>query len=137
MLWSDFDGPVTQSGLALVKAHGTKPRKKEKAYRMDSASRNIVKFIATITVAALLILAARFYAESQKQPMPSVAEEPVGSVKKSEALPAPEPTVTPAPVENSEFQNDEEIPAITGEPSVDIESNNSGQQDSPPDESDN
>lgn len=100
---------------------------------MDNGSRNIVKFIATITLAALLIMGVRYYAESQKQPMPSVAEEPADSAKKSEAPPAPEPAAV-APTENSEFQSDEEIPAITGEPSVDITpSEQAGQEDFPTD----
>lgn len=99
---------------------------------MDNGSRNVVKFIATITFAALVIMAARFYAESQKQPMPAVAEEPADSATKSKALPAPEPPVAPAPAENSEFLNDEEIPAITGEPSVDITTSEQAQPEGNP-----
>jgi hypothetical protein len=120
MFGRNFDGTGARSGLAFIKSGIIMPANSDKGVKMDNGSRNIVKFIATITLAALLIMGVRYYAESQKQPMPSVAEEAVAPEKKSDSPPAPQPTTTPAPIENSEFQNDEEIPAITGEPSVDI-----------------
>ncbi len=90
---------------------------------MDKNSQNVVKFIATITVAALLIMAARFYAESQKERMPSAPAEPVAQPVRIDATPqAEQPPQTP--VQNGQPAiAEEQIPAITGEPSVDIESN--------------
>jgi hypothetical protein len=90
---------------------------------MDKSSRNIIAFIATITVAALLIMAARNYADSQKTEKPAdVAEKVVKPETKpadanAEALANPE----------SDMQNpDEEIveedaEIIMGEPSVNLE----------------
>ncbi len=40
---------------------------------MDNSSRNIVNFIATITVAALILMAANYFAQTQGTPAP-VAE---------------------------------------------------------------
>ena len=89
---------------------------------MDKSSRNVVKFIATITLATLLIMAARFYAESQKAPMPSAPADPVAQPVNGDLAPQAEQPPQ-APVENDLSANAaEEIPAITGEPSVNIES---------------
>jgi hypothetical protein len=114
------DGAIAQSDLTLVKASMTIMRNKEKVYKMDSSSRNIVKFIATITFVALVIMAARFYAESQKEPMPAALEEQPVNAEKVVTPPAPEPQVlqpidSPLPAGVGD-----EIPAITGEPSVNI-----------------
>jgi hypothetical protein len=87
---------------------------------LDKNSRNVVKFIATITLAALLIMAARFYAESQMEPMPSAPADPVAQPVKIDATPKAK-QAPQAPVQNDQSQNAEEIPAITGEPSVNIE----------------
>lgn len=96
---------------------------------MDKNSRNVVKFIATITLAALLIMAARFYAESQKQPMPSAPAEPVTQPVKVDANPKAEQPL-PVPVQNDPSANaEEQIPAITGEPSVNIEPSEPVQQE--------
>jgi hypothetical protein len=92
---------------------------------MDNSSRNIVKFIATITVAALLIMAARFYAQSQEEPMPAVAEE----AAKAETLPVEttdDPLAEPAddgadPENPSEQIVEEDAELIMGEPSVNLE----------------
>jgi hypothetical protein len=91
---------------------------------MDNSSRNIIKFIATITVAALVIMAARYYAESQKVAAP-------GEVEDTTAKPAP--ATAGAPVEESaedpatDPENpdgeiiEEDVQLIMGEPSMNIE----------------
>ncbi len=94
---------------------------------MDKNSQNVVKFIATITLAALLIMAARFYAEAQKEPMPSAPAEPVTQPVKIDATPqAKQPPQTPAQNGQPAIA-EEQIPAITGEPSVNIESSEPAQ----------
>lgn len=97
---------------------------------MDNSSRNIVKFIATITVAALLIMGARFYAQSQEEPMPAVAEDA------AETKPAAEEPTDDALAEADEDgaeksetdpQNpdeelvEEEAELVMGEPSMNLE----------------
>ena len=102
---------------------------------MDKNSQNVVKFIATITLATLLIMAARFYAESQKEPMPSVPAEPVTQPVKIDATPqAEQPPQTPVQDDQSAIA-EEEIPAITGEPSVKIESSEPAQPEASSSES--
>lgn len=104
---------------------------------MDKNSQNVVKFIATITLAALLIMAARFYAESQKEPMPSAPAEPVAQPVKIDATPqAKQPPQTPAQDDQSAIA-EEQIPAITGEPSVNIEPSEPVQQEDSSSESSN
>lgn len=54
---------------------------------MDKSSRNIVTFIATITAAALLIMAARYYAQSnQTEPVPAAEAAPKPVVSPSTGL---------------------------------------------------
>ncbi len=91
---------------------------------MDNSSRNIVKFIATITIAALVIMAARYYAESQKVSAPTVVEDPRTQLA---------PDKIEAPVEESaedpeaDPQNpggeivEEDAQLIMGEPSMNLE----------------
>lgn len=95
---------------------------------MDNSSRNIVKFIGAITFAALLIMAARFYAKSQEEPMPAVAEE----ASKTEAAPV---EVTDDPLaetaedgsNGTDPQNPDEViveedaELVMGEPSMNLE----------------
>jgi hypothetical protein len=90
---------------------------------MDNSSRNIVKFIAAITGAALLIMGARFYAESQKVAPPvEVAEK------------APTPKVVPEETADEAILNadndaqdsdnpviEEDAELIMGEPSMNLE----------------
>ncbi len=90
---------------------------------MDTSSRNIVAFIATITVAALLIMGARYYAESQKTEKPTeVAEKAVKSetstVDASEEVLASPETDLQNPDEEI-VEEDAEI--IMGEPSMNLE----------------
>ena len=55
---------------------------------MDNSSRTVVKFIATITAAALLFMAARFYADAQKGPqLPAPSETAAAPLDET---PAPE-----------------------------------------------
>ena len=85
---------------------------------MDTNSRNIVKFIATITIAALLIMAARYYAMSGPVEEPPVAAE------------AATPQSAPVDVQatGEDLLDDTEEPGVTeedveikmGEPSVNI-----------------
>lgn len=95
---------------------------------MDNSSRNIVKFIATITAAALLIMGARFYAQSQMESKPEVAEE----VTTAEATPvevtddplaetedAVNPEADPQNPEEEIIEEDAEL--IMGEPSMNLE----------------
>lgn len=92
---------------------------------MDNSSRNIVKFIGAITFAALLIMAARYYADSQK------IEAPVEVPEKAEPAKAPEeaadePTDEAAPdpdnPDNIEAEIvEEDAQLIMGEPSINLE----------------
>lgn len=84
---------------------------------MDNSSRNIVKFIATITVVALLVMAARYYAMSREIEAPPVVEEAV--------LPKPAPVETDLagtePEETDEPEViEEDVEIKMGEPSVNI-----------------
>ena len=100
---------------------------------MDNSSRNIVSFIATITVAALILMGAHFYSESQSTKTVAVAEVP-----KDKRLPV---NATPATAEDLaeaafDFAEEEDAPtvesqiavekteAITGEPSIAIQAVN-------------
>jgi hypothetical protein len=100
---------------------------------MDNSSRNIVSFIATITVAALILMGAHFYSESQSTKAVAVAEVP-----KTKRLPV---NATPATAEDLaeaafDFAEEEDAPtvesqiavekteAITGEPSIAIQAVN-------------
>ena len=100
---------------------------------MDNSSRNIVKFVAVITASALLIMAARFYAESQKEPMPGTANEAVSkpadpeSEAGSEPLPeAGEPDGTKPEV----IEEDAELKM--GEPSVNLDQDRTPQEEPAP-----
>lgn len=98
---------------------------------MDKSSRNIVIFIATITFAALLIMAARYYAEAQKQPAPPTVEE----AKQEKVEPATELTEDPA-LEGEELEDGEALPEeedfpAMGEPTVNLEQENSPTSDAP------
>ncbi|MGH8338029.1 MAG: hypothetical protein ACRETL_14675, partial [Gammaproteobacteria bacterium] len=94
---------------------------------MDTNSRNIVKFIATVTVAALLIMAARYYSMSGPVEAPPVAAEI--------AMPKPSPVETPVadeePVEESEV-TEEDVEIKMGEPSVNIVQESAGYQEMAP-----
>jgi hypothetical protein len=94
---------------------------------MDNSSRNIVKFIATITAAALLIMGARFYSDAQKEPTPSGPAEPAVATQKPDPAPPPVPT-EPDTIGTADVAR-EEIPAITGEPSVEIPSTGPASED--------
>jgi hypothetical protein len=90
---------------------------------MDNSSRNIVKFIIAITGAALLIMGARFYAESQKvAPPPEVVEKPavpevVAEEPVDDAVLNPDDDAqNPA---NQVIEEDAEL--IMGEPSMNLE----------------
>lgn len=85
---------------------------------MDTSSRNIVKFIGTITVAALLIMAARYYSMSEPAEAPPVAEE----------VATPKPAQVDIQATEEDSLDDTEEPEVIeedveikmGEPSVNI-----------------
>lgn len=94
---------------------------------MDNSSRNIVKFIATLTIAALLVMAARYYAMSQ-----DAEPQPVATAEKA----APKPEVAGEEVAQGEANATddeisdadteiviEELEPITGEPSASVPEN--------------
>lgn len=91
---------------------------------MDNSSRNIVKFIATITIVALVIMAARYYAESQKDVAPPEAVE-------TAATPVPEKSEAPVEANDDDPDADlrnptgkiveEDAQIVMGEPSVNLE----------------
>ncbi len=90
---------------------------------MDNSSRNIVKFIAAITGAALLMMGARYYAESQKAPKPPEVAEKAATPE------APPAGITDEVVANPETdaQNpaedviEEDAEITMGEPSMNLE----------------
>jgi hypothetical protein len=90
---------------------------------MDNSSRNIVKFIAALTGAALLIMAARYYAMSQEVTPPPVAPETAATA----AVPAAEMDAditaeTGDPAANPDEDIVEEDAELKmGEPSVNLE----------------
>lgn len=87
---------------------------------MDKSSRNIVAFIATITVAALLIMAARSYADSQKTARPAeVAEKSKAPAVDANQDALAEPETDPQNPEELVVEEDAEI--IMGEPSMNLE----------------
>ena len=90
---------------------------------MDNSSRNIVKFIVTITVAAIIIMAARYYAMSQEVTPPPVAQEkaPDAALPPAEVdagITAETGEVTENPDEDI-IEEDAELQM--GEPSVNLE----------------
>jgi hypothetical protein len=93
---------------------------------MDNSSRNIVKFIGAITFAALLIMAARYYADSQKvEAPPEVAEEVVA--KEPDPVEADDAEADGAETNSDDPQNadeqvlEEDAQLIMGEPSLNLE----------------
>jgi hypothetical protein len=91
---------------------------------MDNSSRNIVKFIVTITVAALLIMGARYYAQSQKPAKPEeVAEKAVAPktvpAETVETGAFPDPEAGQQDPGGQIIEEDAEL--IMGEPSMNLE----------------
>lgn len=99
---------------------------------MDNSSSNIVKFIATITVAVLLLMAASYYAQSQKAPAQPAIVEKADPVKVDTVEPDPALSID----ENSSEAEDpdEEIEPINGQPSADIPVGGTPDIPSPPSE---
>jgi hypothetical protein len=91
---------------------------------MDNSSRNIIKFIATITVAALVIMGARYYAESQTVAAPTEVED-TSAKQALETVEAPveqSPEETGADPQNPDGETiEEDVQLIMGEPSMNIE----------------
>ena len=92
---------------------------------MDSSSRKIVTFIAVVTIIVMAAMAIRSYLDADQ----STAAAPVEATEDS-APEAPKPN----PAENVPNTSDEmpvaapeieDIPAITGEPSMTFENENS------------
>ena len=90
---------------------------------MDNSSRNIIKFIVAITGAALLIMGARFYADSQKVAPPVEVAEKTATPKVVVEEPAEETILNP----DDDTQNsateviEEDAELIMGEPSMNLE----------------
>ena len=90
---------------------------------MDNSSRNIVKFIIAITGAALLIMGARFYAESQKAAPPTEIVEKAAAPAVGKDEPVDEALLD----SNDDEQNpaneviEEDAELIMGEPSMNLE----------------
>lgn len=100
---------------------------------MDHSSRNIVSFIATITVAALILMGAHFYAESKTPPNVAPKEAPVAKHLPANATPATAEDLADAAFDFAEEEdapsvdsqiNLEKPETITGEPSIAIQSAN-------------
>ncbi|MBL0924430.1 MAG: hypothetical protein IBJ12_08185 [Sphingomonadaceae bacterium] len=88
---------------------------------MDNSSRNTVIFIATITFSAMLLMAAHFYADWKKE---ETAQAPTAAVA---APVVQQPSVEETPAtdqEEEEFPEEEDFPAM-GEPTVDLDENDS------------
>ena len=89
---------------------------------MDNSSRNIVKFVAVITASALLIMAARFYAESQKEPMPGAASEAASEPADPESEAGSEPLPGAGELDGTEPEIIEEDAELKmGDPSVNLD----------------
>lgn len=100
---------------------------------MDNSSRNIVSFIATITVAALILMGAHFYAQSQSTETAAEAEAPKAKVLPGNTAPATAEDLAEAAFD---FAEEEDAPSvesqiavektetITGEPSIAIQAVN-------------
>jgi hypothetical protein len=105
---------------------------------MDKSSRNIVVFIATITVAALLIMAARNYADSQKTERPADAAEKIAKPKAPVIdVSAEEPNDQATdPLNQEEAPVEEDAEIIMGEPSINLEQGGTPDYAPPPAQSD-
>lgn len=100
---------------------------------MDNSSRNIVSFIATITVAALVLMGAHFYAQSGGEAPVAEGTNAVAHVLPENAVPAKESDLAEAALD--EVEDDDAIireaevtveptDGITGEPSATVQAAN-------------
>jgi hypothetical protein len=93
---------------------------------MDNSSRNIVKFIGAITFAALLIMAARYYSDSQKVEAPAEVTEEVVA-KEPDPVETEEAEADDAETNTDDTENpdgeiiEEDAQLIMGEPSLNLE----------------
>jgi hypothetical protein len=103
---------------------------------MDSSSRKIVTFIAVVTIIVMAAMAIRSYLDAQQSKTAAPAEATEDSAPE-----APKPN----PAENVPNPSDEmpvaapeieDIPAITGEPSMAFENENSETRESATPEND-
>ena len=97
---------------------------------MDNSSRNIVKFIAALTFAALLIMAARNYAESQNTEKPTEVAEKAATPATLPAKIGEEAITDPDPQDQAEEIVEEDAEISMGEPSINLEQG--GATDDPP-----
>lgn len=103
---------------------------------MDNSSRNIVSFIATITVAALILMGAHFYSQSQSPKAVTGAQAPTTKRLPVNAIPATAEELAETALD---FAEEEDAPivesqiavekpeTITGEPSIAIQAANSAE----------
>jgi hypothetical protein len=96
---------------------------------MDNSSRNIVSFIATITIAALVLMGAHFYAQSGEE-APVAEEKAVTQALPQNAVPASESDLAEAALDEVEDDDVvireaevviEQAEGITGEPSATVQ----------------
>jgi outer membrane receptor protein involved in Fe transport len=92
---------------------------------MDNSSRNIVNFIATITVAALVLMAANYYAQTQDTAAPAVEAAPVPATNSEELseeeIPSDETSDADEEIRASDTEVIVEDPeAISGNPSANV-----------------
>jgi hypothetical protein len=97
---------------------------------MDNSSRNIVSFIATITIAALVLMGAHFYAQSGDKTPVTEDTNAVTQVLPENAVPANESDLAEAALDEVEDDDAiireaevtvEPIESITGEPSATVQ----------------
>jgi hypothetical protein len=97
---------------------------------MDNSSRNIVSFIATVTIAALVLMGAHFYAQSGEEASASEEANATAQTLPQNAVPAKESDLAEAALD--ELEDDDAVireaevtieptEAITGEPSADVQ----------------
>lgn len=100
---------------------------------MDNSSRNIVSFIATITIAALVLMGAHFYAQSGDETPAAEDTNAVAQVLPENAVPAKKSDLAEAALD--EVEDDDAIireaevtieptEGITGEPSATVQAAN-------------
>jgi hypothetical protein len=100
---------------------------------MDNSSRNIVSFIATITIAALVLMGAHFYAQSGDKAPVTEETSAVTQVLPENAVPAKESDLAEAALDEVEDDDAlireaevtvEPTEGITGEPSAMVQAAN-------------
>jgi hypothetical protein len=103
---------------------------------MDSSSRKIVTFIAVVTIIVMAAIAIRSYLDADQYTIAAPAEATEDSAPEA---PKPQPTENvPDPIDEMPVAAPEieDIPAITGEPSMTFENESSETRESATPEND-